>query len=156
MVDLYSVFDGHLGLRDSWLRIGLTLYIVRLVVLFFAACVSTWTVNNNIYTVGMYSVGAMTLSQCKDRCVTNPNCLAIGHNYKDSTCWIGEITSNLVTQYRWTDGNQYVLVSRCDTPPTNRELTIFFLKICMPYLWQCYKMFEINESWFEKKQWYSM
>ena len=97
----------------------------------FSACVSTWTVNNNIYSNGMYSIGAKTLTQCKERCVMNPNCVAIDHNYKDGNCWIGEKTSDLVNQYRWTDGNQYILVSRCDKPTTDRELFIvLFLLYC--------------------------
>ena len=92
------------------------------------ACESTWTVINNIYTNGMYAIGAKTLAQCKDRCVANPNCVAIDHNYKDGNCWMGEKTSDLVNQYRWTDGNQYILKSRCDTPVTNREITFNFKK----------------------------
>ena len=114
-------------------------------VVIFSACVSTWTVNNNIYSNGMYSIGAKTLTQCKERCVMNPNCVAIDHNYKDGNCWISEKKSDLVNQYRWTDGNQYILVNKCDTPPTDRELFIvLFLVFCSESLDQSVSMIHVN------------
>ena len=60
----------------------------------------------------------------------NPNCVAIDHNYKDSTCWIGEKTSDLVTQHRWTDDNQYILKNKCDTLVANRERYFVFNDLC--------------------------
>ena len=96
----------------------------RVWIFHFPECYPSWTINNNIYSPGAYSIGLMTLIECQNRCVEkkeNPNCVAIDHNYNDGTCWIQEKASDLTTQYKWTAGNQYVLKNRCDVAPTSRE-----------------------------------
>ena len=94
-------------------------------VTFFSVCYPSWTINNNIYSPGAYSVGLKTLIECQDRCVENPNCVAIDHNYNDGNCWVHEKTSDLSTPIKWNDGNQYVLKNRCGETPPKRKFAWF-------------------------------
>ena len=83
-----------------------------------AECFISMKVNNNVYSPGAYSAGVESLASCQETCMQNQNCIAVDYNYKDGTCWIHEKTTDLNVNYKWNDGNQYVVTSKCAAAPT--------------------------------------
>ena len=81
-------------------------------------CAISSTVTDSTYSPGAYSAGVETLATCQDVCMENQNCVALDYNYKDGNCWVHEKITDLNINYKWTDGNQYLITNKCATPPT--------------------------------------